>query len=772
LNHPKKLLLPLLLVVLAAAGAAILWFSRSSLPWETEMARSPTNQVNSVQMQEDQADRTVWAKEILAERCGRTFEVLWDSLNASSNKLALLANFPVHEMLLPRWTSVQHLPHGIQLVQGDGTSERLSPTEWKKYVSGFAADGWCLENIEFRHNRFDVDAAGAPARSQFYFAARLTNSLRLERAMLDGNLVVNWAKTSSAQDPPGVTQIDATRLTLKTRTGEPFFRKLFEATFKPTDKLRTLDPLIVYDLDGDGLSEILLPTRNLVYRRASDGHYESQPLCHYPLDYIMAAVVADLDGDGSADLLAATPNGLFLFKGTARGEFDTPPRQVWTANPNLKNPMALTCGDIDEDGDLDVFLGQYKVPSLGQILRPHYYDANDGFPSYLLLNDGHGNFINATEGSGLGRKRWRRTYTASFADLDGDHHLDLLVVSDFAGLDVYRGDGHGHFSEVTRQWIPEPHAFGMAHALADFNVDGRLDLLMIGMPSPTVDRLQHLNLSRPYSAEAEAMRPAMAFGNRLLLGKQNGGFEQTALSDSIARSGWSWGCGVADFDNDGFPDVYIANGLETRQSVRDYEGEFWLHDIYIGDNVDDLAAGQYYQSKFQRTRGKGWSYGGYEKNRLFLNQQGQSFIDIGHLAGVSLENDSRSVVADDLDGDGRVDLLVTTVEIWPEERQTLQVFKNELPNPGHWIGFRFREQGGGGSPVGARVTIRYQGHTTTREIVTGDSHRSQAPTTIHFGLGSVDRVESAEIEWANGAKLTLNDLAADVYHRVERPRTD
>ncbi|PYI82305.1 MAG: hypothetical protein DME26_18185, partial [Verrucomicrobia bacterium] len=167
----------------------------------------------------------------------------------------------------------------------------------------------------------------------------------------------------------------------------------------------------------------------------------------------------------------------------------------------------------------------------------------------------------------------------------------------------------------------------MAHALADFNADGRLDLLMIGMPSATVDRLEHLGLRRPYSAEDSLRRPAMTFGNRLYLGRASGGFEQTALNDSIARSGWSWGCSAFDFDNDGFPDVYIANGLESRQSVRDYESEFWLHDIFVDETIDDVAATSYLMGKFSRTRGSGWSYGGYEKNRLYLNQRGESFVE-------------------------------------------------------------------------------------------------------------------------------------------------
>src|SRR5262249_7410211 len=151
--------------------------------------------------------------------------------------------------------------------------------------------------------------------------------------------------------------------------------------------------------------------------------------------------------------------------------------------------------------------------------------------------------------------------------------LDLAVVSDFAGLDLYQNDGHGHFKDVTKDWVDEPHAFGMGSAYADFNADGLLDLLMIGMTAPTADRLEHLALSRSADVEGAGMREKMTQGNRLYLARRQGGFEQPGVSASIARSGWSWGGSAFDWDNDGFPDVYIANGHESKQSVRDYEPE-------------------------------------------------------------------------------------------------------------------------------------------------------------------------------------------------------
>ena len=743
-----------------------------SIPVEPISASSRSRQelaarIAQFEAKERKMDETVWAKEILAQHCGRTFESLWDSLNAVTNKLSLIASFPVGEIVLSQWNPPQTLAHGIELRAPGIPAPALSANAWRRYVGEFERAGWQLEQIEFRHNRFDTDQLGQARQSRFYFSAHLTNPARSERAVVEGDLIADWAAQRPTDESPTLKRIDASRLTIKSRRGEPPFRPILTETIAPTDKSEYIDPLILYDLDGDGLSEIILAAKNLVYRRRGQDRYEAEPLCQYPARSISTAIIADFDGDGTADFLCAKGEGLFLFKGSSAGKFDQPGQMVWSAIPRLTNAMVLTCGDVDRDGDLDLFLGQYRVPTLGQILKPGFYDANDGHPAFLLLNDGHGHFTDATAAAGLEKKRWRRVYSASFADLNDDGNLDLLVVSDFAGIDLYRNDGHGHFTDVTRDWVAEPHAFGMGHALADFNGDGRLDLLMIGMTSPAVDRLEHLDLWRPDAGEDHTMRSRMTFGNRLYLARPDGGFEQAG--DSIARSGWSWGCSAFDFDNDGFPDVYIANGHESKRTVRDYEPEFWVHDLYVDASVDDSTATAYFMKRFSQTRGDGWSYGGYEKNRLYLNQSGASFVEIGHLAGVALEQDSRNVAADDLDGDGRVDLLVTTFEVWPEVKQTLRVYRNTLEDGGNWIGFRFREGGAGPSPVGVRVTLHYNGRSAVRQIVTGDSFRSQQANTVHFGLGQAERVESAEVRWPNGQVLTLRDPALNRYHAISAP---
>jgi hypothetical protein len=729
----------------------------------------PAARLARLEARERNIDETAWAKEMQAQECGRIIESLWDSINAATNKFAVVASFPLGEMVLGKWGPPRELPHGIELREPAGAGPVLSGTDWRGLVAGFQRGGWELAQTEFRHVRFDTDDAGQARRSHFYFSAHLIDVAHTNRAIVEGDLVVDWAPRRTGGGAPAVERVDASGLTLKTRRGEPPFRPVLTETIAPPDKSEYIDPLIVYDLDGDGYPEIILAAKNLVFRRRGGDHYESEPLCRYAPGLITSAVVADFDGDGSADFLCAKPEGLLLFKGSAGGRFDEPGRLVWPANPRLVNVMVLTCGDINHDGNLDVFMGQYRKPDLGQILRPHYYEANDGYPAYLLLGDGRGNLTNATAESGLTTKCCRRVFSASFVDLDGDGNLDLMVTSDFGGLDVYRGDGRGHFRDATADWLTEPQGFGMGHAVADFNGDGRLDILMIGMNSPTADRLEHLGLTRPDSSEDWAMRRRMTFGNRLFLGRPGGGFEQTPMGESIARSGWSWGCSAFDFDNDGFPEAYIANGNRSSASVRDYEREFWLHDQSVDESVDDQTATAYFLAKYDRTLGQGWSYGGYEKNRFYLNQGGRVFLEAGYLMGVALEQDSRNVVADDLDGDGRVDLLVTTFQVWPEAKQTLRVYKNTLEGGGNWIGFRFRESGPGRSTVGVQVTLHCQGRELVKQLTTGDSHRAQHSGSVHFGLGSGERVDTATARWPDGRAVTLREPALNRYHLMVAP---
>lgn len=762
----SRLLLAVLLLLILAVASVVIWRRPSQgIPGVDPKVSAIARQVRALDQSEQRIAETVWAKELLAQKCGQVFEHLWKRINTAGDKLQVLGEFVAGEIIAPALSPREAVTCGVELSRQTGLGQAWTNPAWRKFIASAHHNGWQLARVEFRHLQFDTDARGRPAVSRFYCSGHLTHSQRPERAVLEGELSVAWQPAPKTVAGVFPRRIEARNFSVRMRKGEPGFREVLTETVSPFPGSHFIDPLIVYDLDGDGTSEIILAASNLVFRRDPRGQFFSAPLCRHPPGLIFTGIIGDFDGDGAADFLCAKFEGLLLFKGSPTGTFDEPARAAWAATPRLRYGQALTCGDIDRDGDLDVWLGQYKVPyDRGQMPTP-FYDANDGFPSWLLLNDGQGNFTDNTANAGLERKRWRRAYSGSFADINDDGELDLIAASDFAGLELFINE-RGQFTDWTAAALPEWHGFGMCQTCADFNADGRFDLLMIGMNVPVADRLRHYGQSRRGYEQYMAMTGPMTAGNRLFIALGDGRFQQTPLNDSIARTGWSWGCSAFDFDNDSFLDLAIVNGHESKQSVRDYETEFWLHDIYVGNSREDLTLFAYFRVKADRTRGQGMSYGGHERNRLFLNQRGETFVEAAHLMGVGLEQDSRNVIADDLNNDGRTDLLVTTFEAWPELKQTLRVYTNALPTTGNWIGFKLREEGSGFSPVGARVTLHYAGRRAVHQLVAGDSYRSQRPNVAHFGLGDVDRVDRAEIRWITGRVKTLENPAVNRSHVV------
>lgn len=722
-------------------------------------------QVRRIEEREAQVARTVWAAETAGRQYGQILDDWWDAIRRATNRLEALAGLAPAEVVLPIYPSAAPLAHGLEFSLPHNAGRRLAREEWKQAASDLAEAGWRLDQFEIRHIRFTPGSAPRGPESLCYFSAHLENISLPARASLEGELVVSWATPPDGDPVAAPLRVDGSRLALLTRSGEPPFQVRHSEKIPPPEHAHSIDPLLVRDLDGDGRAEIVLAGKNLVWRRNPEGGYESRPLLPGSPDLLSVALLEDFDGDGRDDFLALRREGLFLHRGTAGGGYRPTGELCWSAPADLKQPMAMTAGDIDADGDLDVFIAQYRIPyELGSMPTP-FYNANDGYPAYLLVNDGRGRMTDRTPGSGLEPKRHRRTYACSFADLNLDGHLDLIVVSDFAGADVYHGDGRGRFTDETARSIHEPEAFGMALAVNDFNRDGRLDLLMMGMTSPTADRLEALGLWRN-PREDRRMRARMTFGNRLLLAGGDGAMRLTDLSRSIARSGWSWGCAVADFDRDSFPDVFVANGLESGETVRDYESEYWLHDQFVGDSREIPAAYFYFKAKFGRTRGVGHSYGGHERDRLFLNLEGARFLDAGYVLGASFPFDSRNAVAADLTGNGRPDLVTTGFDAWPEAQQTLRVIENRFAATGHWIGFDLSNTRGGRSPCGATVILMTSRGKYVQQVVCGDSYRSQSPPVVHFGLGELLAVESAEIRWVGAPAVTISHPAINRYHRV------
>ena len=546
--------------------------------------------------------------------------------------------------------------------------------------------------------------------------------------------------------------------------GPPPFREIAVIDPLAFDKPPSCSPLLARDLDGDGLSEPVVVGANLMFRTKGDGHFNKEDFLQagsFPMPSD-AGILADFTGDGLVDFVGASRRDLqlVLFEGDSNGRFPKPGRSCFSIK--LMHPQVLTAGDIDNDGDFDLFLGQYRAPYLDGSMPTPFHDSNDGHPDFLLLNNGSGEFFDATESSGLSRKRNRRTYAASFVDLDDDADLDLVVTADFAGLDLYLNDGKGNFTDVTGKWAPERQGFGMSHVFGDINGDGLQDIYFVGMSSTTARRLDRLGIVRKDFETYARMRAPMTFGNRLLLGQPGGGFRQSRLAAKIARTGWAWGSAAEDFDNDGDLDLFVANGHLSGKSARDYCTTYWCHDVYEGNSNANALLKTFFNRQFQDGIGHAISWNGYEHNAFFLNKgTGEDFLGAAFLLGVAGEFDSRAVLPDDLDGDGRVDLLVVEYDT-KAFGQRIHVLRNEWPLSGNWIGVLPK-----GKAIGAKATVKSGERSWTRSLATGDSYTAQKANVIRFGLGDAKVVDYLEVRWPDGKVSRLTKPAVNQYHSME-----
>ncbi len=711
--------------------------------------------------QRREIDQLVWSRELLAESHGDVVAALWDKLRRAEDKFQVLSELEFESFHVPDGGTNVLAEHGIAITRFGGAPSRLSRRAWRARLRNFQDAGYQLVQSDLRQAGF-VPPDPGPAQSTVLFDFHIANPAREERLVVRGEAVVGWRSQPGTETQPVAESIGLSSWEVLRRSGPPVFQANLVAALS-TNATGLADPLLVYDLDADGDAEIVLPRQNLVFWTDGMAQVRSGTLCVHPEGAVQAAVLADFTRDGLPDLLVADRDGLLLYAGELRGAFPNPGRRISFTTAGLLNTSVLTAGDLDGDGDLDVWLGQFKPPYLdGQMPTP-FYDANDGYPAFLLVNEGEGRFRDATAEAGLATKRFRRTSSASFADLDNDGDLDLVVVSHFAGVDIYFNDGRGRFADVTSGKLQDPRAFGKGHVLGDFDENGALDIFVAGVESHTVQRLESLGLEIAVPQEVREMRTRVASGNGLFF-EHDGAWQRTPVSGHVAASGWSSGVTRFDFDNDGDLDLYVANGDRTRESVKEQESQFWRHDIHVAQSTPDPAVETYFQNVIGRFEDAGWSRHGHEKNRLFLGERGVSFLEAGFLFGVAMEEDCRAVASGDLDGDGRLDLVVTTQEAWPEPRQTVRVLRNRLELPNNWIGFHLRDAPSKGPVIGAKIRIWTPSGQQSRQILLGESFRTQHPNSAHFGLGTETSVQKLEVTWPNGVLQHLEGLSINRYH--------
>jgi hypothetical protein len=463
--------------------------------------------------------------------------------------------------------------------------------------------------------------------------------------------------------------------------------------------------------------------RSALYHNNHDGTFTDvtdKAGVGYPC-WAMGAVVGDYNNDGWPDLLVTCLGGVVLYRNNGDGSF-TDVTTVSGLGSDSGWATGAAFGDYDGDGFADLFVSHYvdfhldNLPAFGSSKSCKYLGLDvqcgprglKGSGDNLYHNNGNGTFTDVSKNAGVDDAEGRYGLTAIWSDLDNDGKLDLFVTNDGQANYLYKGDGEGKFEDVALTSGVSANEDGveqanMGIALGDDQHTGRMSLL-----------LSHFDVE--YAA----------------LYRNDGGmnFTDASIASGIARGtqGYvGWGDAFVDFDNDGWEDFFLVNG-------------------HVYPQVDTTHTTTRYL----------------EPKLLFWNQRDGTFKNISRRVGPAIQivQVSRGLAVGDLFNDGKMDAVVENLVGTP------MILRPEGGPENHWISFQLEGVKSNRLALNARVRATAGDLVQLGEVTSGGSYLSQNDLRIHFGLGGHEHLDHAEMQWPDGHKETLTNLAADRFYLV------
>jgi len=464
---------------------------------------------------------------------------------------------------------------------------------------------------------------------------------------------------------------------------------------KKEDRQIMAGGIAVGDYDNDGWPDLYFSGgsagRGALYRNQQGRSFEElAEQAGVALAGVEAAgaVFADYDGDGWLDLLVTgvneSPSSLLRNKGDGRFEDVT----AESGLSGLKHSFSASFADYDRDGDLDLYIGHWAPPQN---------------TAQLWRNNGDKTFSDVTQQAGLAESEMN-DFSANFSDIDNDGWLDLLIVADFDTTQVYRNNQDGRFSLITTEDISDEN--GMGSAVGDYDNDGDLDWFVSSIDSGGIS------------------------GNRLYKNRGDGTFFDVTEKSAVRYGGWAWGSCFADFNQDGYLDIFQVNGY-GRPAIN-YHGESNLQ-----------------TSVLFISRGKGWF-------------RGISFVEQAELLGVADQAHGRGVSCMDYDRDGDLDIIIAN------NNQPPTIYRNNGVEGRNFLNIRLTGISTNRQAVGARVFVKADGKQQMRELRIGSNYLSQDLVEAHFGLNDAKVVDELHIVWPSQQSTTLYDVQVNQFLQFDQ----
>ncbi len=324
----------------------------------------------------------------------------------------------------------------------------------------------------------------------------------------------------------------------------------------------------VADINNDGLLDVVTTGVETNRLYVNDGRGGFRDLSEDSLvafsPAASAALFLDADNDGDSDLFLSQVGEQVLLENrwVPDGEIRFLDRSLQAGVAVPATGFSAVAADVNNDGWQDIYVASYN--RYGLVMPNSWARATNGTPNLLFLNQGDGSFREVAASWGVQDSRW--SYAAGFADYDEDGDQDLYVANDFGENGLYLNDG-GRFTEVAAERGVLDPGNGMGVSFGDYDNDGDLDLHVTNMSSTAGNRI--LSRLYPDAAPGDSVLMKLASGNSLYENIGNGAFRDVTSALGGLSSGWAFGGGFLDFDNDGWEDLHSPNGFISGKTMND-----------------------------------------------------------------------------------------------------------------------------------------------------------------------------------------------------------
>ena len=487
--------------------------------------------------------------------------------------------------------------------------------------------------------------------------------------------------------------------------------------------------------------------------------------------------MADVNGDGRLDIFVChsgnlppekKTNELFINQGNNAQGIPTFLEQA--ADYGLNSPTSSTNAyffDYDRDGDLDLFLLNHNIkslPVLNESSSAALDKTDDPVSGSRLFRNENKKFTDVTAKAGIRSSSLSYGLGAGIADFNQDGWPDIYVSNDYTIPDrLYINNQKGGFTDQLTTSIGHTSHFSMGNDVADINNDAAPDIFTLDM-LPEDNRRQKL-LMAPDNYEKFDMVVRSGFHKQFMRnmlqlnqgagsqesevsGSKSAGFAEIGQLAGISNTDWSWTALFADYDNDGWKDLYITNGY-----LRDYTNLDFLK--YMNDfqqNQPNIGRQDVLNLVQQMPASNVVNY-------LYKNNKDLTLKNVGNQWGLGQNSNSNGAVYADLDNDGDLDLVVNNVN------QPAFIYQNEANQKlkHHYLKVSLAGAGMNRFGIGAKVMIYQKGQTQYLEQMPMRGYQSSVSGVLHFGLGSSTAIDSLKVIWPNGKQQRLTNVKGDQW---------